>query len=262
MGDNRCMAPTARPKKPDTVLAGAVEAARAALLEEVSADQVGEHAGYDTEGERVLTHHFRAEVAGYRGWRWSVTLARASRQRTVTVNDIVLLPGPEALLAPPWLPWRERIRPGDLGPGDLLPTEEDDPRLVPGYLTGDELVEDEVPPEVDDELALERPRVLSLEGRDEAADRWYAGSHGPDTPIAQSAPARCATCGFLVKLAGPLGKVFGVCANGFAGDDGRVVSFDHGCGAHSEVKLSKSAHPQPLPAPVFDTIGYDDVEPF
>jgi hypothetical protein len=256
------MAPPARSKKPDAVLADAVETARAALLENVPAEHVGDHDGYDVEGERVLTHHFRSLVSGYRGWRWSVTVTRASRQRAVTVDEVVLLPGPDALLAPEWLPWRERIRPGDLGPGDLLPTDDDDPRLVPGYLTGDDLVDEAAVRDVDDQLDVGRARVLSLDGRDEAAARWYSGSHGPETPIAQSAPARCATCGFLVKLAGPLGKVFGACANGFAGDDGRVVSFDHGCGAHSEVKLGKSAQPQALPAPVFDTIGYDDLEPF
>ena len=132
------------------MLVDAVDAARAALLAEVSADQVGEHDGYDVEGERVLTHHFLASMTGYRGWRWSVTLARASRQRSVTVNDIVLLPGPGSLLAPAWVPWRERIRPGDLGPGDLLPTEEDDPRLVPGYTAGDELVDQDSVRELDD----------------------------------------------------------------------------------------------------------------
>ncbi|HWL96765.1 MAG TPA: DUF3027 domain-containing protein [Nocardioidaceae bacterium] len=256
------MAPPARSKKPDTVLADAVEAARAALLEAVRADQVGEHDGYDVEGERVLTHHFHAVVPGYRGWRWSVTVTRASRQRTVTIDEIVLLPGPGSLLAPAWVPWRERIRPGDLGPGDILPSDEDDPRLVPGFLAGDDLLDADLVPELEDERTLGRTRVLSVEGREEAADRWYDGSHGPTTPIAQSASAQCATCGFLVKLAGELGKVFGVCANGYAGDDGRVVSFDHGCGAHSEVKLSKSAQPQALPEPVFDTIGYDDVETF
>lgn len=262
MRDNRFMAAATRAKKPDAVLVDAVDVARAALLEEVDAEQVGDHEGYDVEGERVLTHHFRAAVPGYGGWRWSVTLTRASRQRGVTVNDIVLLPGPDAVLAPPWLPWRERIRPGDLGPGDLLPTADDDPRLVPGYTAGDEIVEEDSVREVGDELGLGRSRVLSIEGRDEAAERWYAGSHGPTTPIAQSAPAACATCGFLVPLSGPLGTVFGVCANGYSPDDGRVVSLDHGCGAHSEVKLSKSAQPQVLPSPVVDTIGYDDLETF
>lgn len=252
----------ARSRRPDAVLADAVESARAALLREVPAEHVGEHAGADVEGERVLTHHFEAVVPGYRGWRWSVTLTRASRQRSVTVNDIVLLPGPDALLAPEWLPWRERIRPGDLGPGDLLPTGHDDPRLVPGYTAGDEVVDADTMRDVADELGLGRERVLSLEGRDDAAERWYAGSHGPDTPIAQSAPAQCTTCGFLVRLGGPLGRMFGVCANGYSPDDGRVVSFDHGCGAHSEVKLGKAAQPQALPAPVFDTIAYDDLETF
>ena len=262
IGDNHCMAAAARAKKPDAVLVEAVDQARAALLEQVPESQVGSHAGYDVEGERVLTHLFRAEVPGYRGWRWSVTVTRASRQRHVTVDEIVMLPGPEALLAPTWLPWRERIRPGDLGPGDLLPTDDDDARLVPGYTAGDEVVDEDTTREVTDEVGLGRARVLSLEGRDAAAERWYTGSHGPDTPIAASAPAPCATCGFLLRLAGPLGTMFGVCANGYSSDDGRVVSFDHGCGAHSEVKLGKSSQPQPLPPPVFDTIGYDDLERF
>jgi hypothetical protein len=262
MRDNRCMAAAARAKKPDAVLVEAVDVARAALLAEAPAEQVGEHLGHDVEGERVLTHHFAAEVLGYRGWRWSVTLTRASRQRGATVNDVVLLPGPEAVLAPEWVPWRERIRPGDLGPGDLLPTDDDDPRLVPGHSSGDEIVDRDAVRAVEDELFLGRSRVLSLEGRDEAAERWYDGSHGPHTPLAQAAPGPCVTCGFLVRVAGPLGTQFGVCANGYSPDDGRVVSLDHGCGAHSEVKLGKSAQPQALPPPVFDTVSYDDLEMF
>ena len=52
--------------------------------------------------------------------------------------------------------------------------------------------------------------------------------------MAHLAPGSCLTCGFFVRLGGPLGQVFGVCANSYAPDDGRVVSADHGCGAHSE----------------------------
>ena len=40
-----------------------------------------------------------------------------------------------------------------------------------------------------------------------------------------------------------------MCANGNANDDGRVVSFDHGCGAHSEVQLSKKQQPVPHARP-------------
>ena len=52
-----------------------------------------------------------------------------------------------------------------------------------------------------------------------------------------------------------------MCANGNANDDGRVVSLDHGCGAHSEVKLGKQQLP-PLPEHVFDTLTVDEIESF
>src|SRR5947208_1520734 len=51
--------------------------------------------------------------------------------------------GPGAILAPQWVPWRERLRPGDLGAGDILPAPADDERLVPvAALEGDDAVED------------------------------------------------------------------------------------------------------------------------
>ena len=65
-----------------------------------------------------------------------------------------------------------------------------------------------------------------------------------------------------MRLAGPLSEMFGVCANGNANDDGRVVSFDHGCGAHSEVQLAKKHEPQPVPDHVFDTVSADEFETF
>ena len=181
----------ARSVKPDSVGVGAVDAAREALLELVDAADVGETLGYVAEGERVTTHLFARTRAGYRGWRWAVTVARAPRVKVVTVDEVVLLPGDDAITAPPWVPYRDRIQPGDLGPGDLLPTEEDDTRLVPGVLLsgdpGDEVVDQDSLREVAYELGLNRPRVLSLEGRDLAAERWYDGSHGPTSPLAQAA---------------------------------------------------------------------------
>lgn len=100
-------------------------------------------------------------------------------------------------------------------------------------------------------------RVLSAIGRDEAAFRWYTSEHGPQSPLASAAPGPCLSCGFYVHLAGPLGRVFGVCANEYAPDDGRVVSLDHGCGAHSEGPVQGS---EPELAPVIDELGYDLVD--
>jgi hypothetical protein len=147
---------------------------------------------------------------------------------------VVLLPGEGALLAPAWVPWEDRVQPGDLGPGDLLPPPPpDDPRLVPGYLdSGDPAVE-----EVAYELGLGRERVMSREGRLAAAQRWYGGDFGPRSSMAKHAPARCGTCGFYLPVAGSLRAGFGVCGNEVTDSDGHVVSVEYGCGAHSQIRV-------------------------
>jgi hypothetical protein len=168
-------------------------------------------------------------------------------------------------VAPEWVPWKERIQPGDLSPGDLLPVEDDDPRLVPTYSFGDDPLDADDKAQVRQvaaDLGLGRVRTLSVEGRDLAAQRWYDGDGGPSSPLAQSAPASCTSCGFLLRISGPLSELFGVCANGNANDDGRIVSFDHGCGAHSEVQLTKKQMPVPMPDHVHDTVALDEIESF
>jgi hypothetical protein len=237
----------------------------------VSADAVGEHLGVEAVGDRVVTHLFACADRAYAGWRWAVTVTRAPRSKLVTVDESVLLPGPEALLAPAWVPWQDRLRPGDVGIGDLLPAPPDDERLVPfAVLDGDDAVTDWFQPRVDTEDAdagprvaeevpvAGRSRVLSAYGRDDTADRWHASDHGPGSPLSHAAPANCVTCGFFVPLSGSLGRVFGACGNAFAPDDGRVVSADHGCGAHSESALAGSA--LQATAPVIDEFGYDLVD--
>ncbi len=240
---------TLRRPAADPVLVGAVDLARASAVE-VSArpDHVGEHLGADLEAERLVTHRFASTDPAYRGWQWAVTVTRVPRGKVATVSEAVLLPGDDAMLAQEWVPWSQRLAPGDLGVGDLLATDPDDERLEPGYTAPpkDEATYREADDDTDRvaiwELGLGRPRVLSEIGRDDAVDRWYSGEHGPTAPIAEAAPAPCSTCGFLVPLGGSLRRVFGVCANAFSPSDGQVVSFDHGCGAHSEVAV--------LPGPV------------
>ena len=237
----------------DPALAGSVALARAAAEEE-AAGLVGEHLEVVADEELIATHFFATLDPAYRGWRWAVTVARAAGTDDVGVDEVVLLPGDDALLPPPWVPWSERLRPGDLGVGDLLPTSADDPRLAPTFLTTDP--DDELA-EASYELGLGRIRTLSFDGRVEAAERWYAGEHGPEAAIARAAPAACATCGFFVPLAGGLRQAFGACANEFAPDDGRVVAVDHGCGAHSEAVVLPSV-PTPSP-PLVDEYGIDVV---
>ncbi|MGI5125963.1 DUF3027 domain-containing protein [Pseudonocardia sp. CA-107938] len=245
--------PPASDTSPDAVLTAAVEQARAAAVEDAAADlgvtaaatAVGEHLDVIVEEGGAVTHQFAAEQVGYRGWRWSVTLAGGD---PVTVSEVVLLPGADALVAPAWVPWEQRIRPGDLGVGDLLPMSPDDTRLVPGYVQSD----DPAVEEVATEIGLGRARVLSREGREDAAARWHDGPHGPGSEMARSAPGRCGTCGFFLPLAGSLRAAFGVCGNAYSPADGAVVEVGFGCGAHSDVQVEQTS-----PVAVAELV-YDD----
>ena len=42
------------------------------------------------------------------------TLSRAPRSRVATICEVGLLPGDDALIAPDWVPWADRVRPEDL----------------------------------------------------------------------------------------------------------------------------------------------------
>ena len=188
----------------------------------------------DDDG-RVETYLFEAHLAGYKGWRWCVTIAQVDKNSEPTICDVVVLPGPDALLAPEWIAYRDRIQPGDVGVGDIVPSSLDDTRLVPSVHS---LIADE---ELDAmqvfDLGLGRARVMSIEGRDQASKRWYESDRGPQSPIAQAAPKPCSSCAFFLPISGSLRASFGVCANAISPEDARVVSVDHGCGAHSEATL-------------------------
>lgn len=264
-------APRARRVVKDSVAAAAVDLARDAALEVAGEGQVGEHLGSSADpaaGERVVVHRFACTAAGYRGWAWSVVVARAPRSKTATVSEVVLLPADDAVVAPSWLPWAQRLQPGDVGPTDVLPRVADDVRLVQGYESTDLSGEGDADPVARWELGLGRARVLGPVGRSEAATRWYGGDAGPTAPSARAAAAPCATCGFFVPLTGALRRVFGVCANDWSPDDGRVVSRDHGCGAHSETDLMLPSERPPAPVvddealePVVMTRGAEPVDP-
>ena len=228
------------------VLTGAVDQARAAVVEFSGEDTVGEYVGADVEDPAAATHRFLARVPGYRGWQWAVVVAACPGADHATISEVVLIPGPTALLAPEWVPWDQRVRPGDLGPGDLLAPPADDPRLVPGYTaTGD--------PEIDEvaaEIGLGRRQILGLWGRKDVAQRWHEGEFGPDSAMARSTRRMCRDCGFFLPLRGALGVMFGVCANEFAAD-GHVVDAEYGCGAHSDTPASPGTG-----SPLYDP--YDD----
>ena len=239
----------ARPAEPSEAVAAvldrAVEQARQAIIE-FSGDTVGEYLGVAYEDDTAATHRFLANMPGYQGWQWAVVVATYPGADHATVSEVVLVPGPTALLAPAWVPWENRVKPGDLGPGDLLAPLVHDPRLAPGYTaTGDPLVDD-----LAFEVGFGRKQVLSAFGRDDSAQRWHDGDHGPAAPMARATKRVCRDCGFMVPLDGALGVMFGVCCNELSAD-GHVVDFEYGCGAHSD-----TPPPPGSGSPMFDP--YDD----
>jgi hypothetical protein len=235
----------------DPRLLAAVEHARAAAVELAGESAVGGYEEVRAEDEHALTYFFAAHQPGYRGWRWAVTVAEGGSDQPVTISDTVLLPGPDALVAPAWVPWQERVRAGDLGIGDLLPSDPEDARLVPAYVASD----DPAVEETAKEIGLGRVKVLSRIGREDATERWRDGDHGPTAEMAKAAPGTCASCGFYLPLAGSLRAAFGVCANEYAPADGVVVHAEYGCGAHSDVEADSG----PI-APVAELVYDDGVE--
>ncbi|WP_022900734.1 DUF3027 domain-containing protein [Humibacter albus] len=94
---------------PDKRLLEAHDVAKAALLEITPSSSVGRIAGHVVEGEHVLSLLFECRLLGYPGWHWTVTLARVDEESEPVVLEAELLPGDEALLAPDWVPWSERL---------------------------------------------------------------------------------------------------------------------------------------------------------
>lgn len=258
---------------PDTTL-DPQAIAKAVAIEVADEDnQVGDFVEAIDLGDDVTDFRFETRVRGYEGWQWSVTLYHDVELDHWTVNESSLVPTDRALRPPAWIPWKDRLEPTDLAMTDSIGTEPDDPRLEEGFRATDagegapaetpemsetsetskEDVEDAV-----EEFELSRRHVLTPLGRAQTAKRWYEGPRGPKSLSTKTADGNpCSTCGFFIPLKGELNLLFGVCANKWSPDDGRVVSVDHGCGEHSEIEPPEPSHLWVQSKPAFDDLHID-----
>lgn len=267
------------------------------------ADEEGQVGGFvqavDLE-DNVTDFRFESRVRGYEGWQWSVTLYHDVELDHWTVNESSLVPTDKALRPPKWIPWKDRLEPGDLAVTDSIGTDPDDPRMEDGFRktldnvsdekgtesvpvdeaernleTDDETVQNASMPddvaesdqpltseedidEAVEEFDLSRRHVMTPLGRSQTAKRWYEGPHGPKSLSTKTAEGNpCSTCGFFIPLKGELNLLFGVCANKWSPDDGRVVSIDHGCGEHSEIDPPEPSHLWVQSKPAFDDMHID-----
>ena len=214
--------------------------ARAVLLEVADeSDQVGDFVtSYDLE-DHVTDFRFAVNIRGYEGWQWSVTLYHDEEIDSWTVNESSLISTEDALMPPKWIPWKDRLEPTDLAPTDSIGTDPDDERIEEGEVEESSLqdVNDAV-----ETFRLTRRHVLTSLGRAQAAKRWYEGPRGPKALSTKTAEGNlCSTCGFFVPLAGELDRMFGVCANKWSPDDGRVVSLDHAAASIPKSNLPSQA---------------------
>lgn len=151
-----------RQAKLDTVLAGAVDAARRAILDVAPQEQLGEYVGCSAEGERLVLHRFQADVPGYAGWHWFATLARVPRGKDSTVCEVGLLPSEGSLIAPEWVPWAERVRPEDIAAVEAAAEEVPEAKATDGQASGAEAEPEEAPDtEPEREVEAEREEAQS-----------------------------------------------------------------------------------------------------
>jgi hypothetical protein len=94
---------------PKLAKAGNQNIAKDALLLETDATSIGEFIEAIHDEEFVTSYLFDSKLKGYHGWRWSVTLSQVDAKHAPTVSEILLMAGPESIVAPKWVPWSERL---------------------------------------------------------------------------------------------------------------------------------------------------------
>ncbi|MFE4229873.1 DUF3027 domain-containing protein [Arthrobacter sp. NPDC056886] len=147
----RAGVPAWRTGKPDAFLAAAVDVARTAVESIAAAEQIGEHIGARSEGDRLVTHLFESRLPGYLGWQWYAVLTRNSRSKVVTVDELGLLPSEDSILAPAWIPWAERVRPEDAQPDEAeAPSQASDAAAQNAAETDEAETDDETDDDADE----------------------------------------------------------------------------------------------------------------
>ena len=79
-------------------------------LQEFSEGSFGKLISEVEETKGVVEVRFESTAKGYTGWHWIVTLTQPDKRKAATVAEINMIAGPDAQLAPEWVPWSERLK--------------------------------------------------------------------------------------------------------------------------------------------------------
>ena len=85
------------------------ELALEALTESSPKGSVGAFVSETETSKGVLELKFENKMRGYAGWFWFVTLTQIDKRKPLMVSEINLMAGEDAMLAPAWVPWAERL---------------------------------------------------------------------------------------------------------------------------------------------------------
>ena len=78
-------------------------------LIEVAEGSVGDFVDEKEIEKGAVDLRFSCTMRGYDGWNWVVTLTQPDKRKEAMVAEINLMAGENALLAPEWVPWAERL---------------------------------------------------------------------------------------------------------------------------------------------------------
>jgi hypothetical protein len=82
--------------------------ALSALGEITDPADVGDLLAIETVEPGVVDVRFACRIGAYADWHWTVSTSDLDGVEP-TVLEVELLPGDDSLLAPPWVPWAERL---------------------------------------------------------------------------------------------------------------------------------------------------------
>lgn len=142
------------------------EFARKAAVAGASNNAVGAFVELIEEEDAVYTYLFENKQKGYVGWRWSVTIFDSVDGPTV--SEVLLMPGPDSLVAPKWVPWSERLADWKALQAELERQAAEEAALAAEE--GDDESEDDESDEDDDSVEIEEIDEDEAEDGEESGD--------------------------------------------------------------------------------------------
>lgn len=85
------------------------EMANELLKVELPSGSYGDFISETEPAKGVIELRYLCQMRGYNGWHWLLTLTQPDKRKPATFSELNLVASEDALLAPEWVPWTERL---------------------------------------------------------------------------------------------------------------------------------------------------------